>query len=111
MTCRAAEPYRHVMADELATHYVDLLSGTYDYVYRIVLNVYFSFDHSPNGFQVWRRLHDDSDERLDNAHPIRMAGVSCGGSEGGRREWRPVFDCRAANSSTASPRSTWPRIE
>ena len=37
MTCRAAEPYRRVMDDELATHYGDLLSGIYGRVDRIVL--------------------------------------------------------------------------
>ena len=63
------------VADDLSERYGDLLSGTYDCVDRIVLNAYNSLCHSPGGFRTWwRRLHDDSDEQLDNAHLMRMAG-------------------------------------
>jgi hypothetical protein len=61
--------------DELTARYGDLLTGVYDCVDRIVLNAYFSLAHSPGGFRVWwRRWHGDSDEDLDNAHLMRMAG-------------------------------------
>ena len=63
------------MADELSDRYGDLLTGSYDCVDRIVLNAYYPLGHSPGGFRVWwRRLHDDSDDELDNAHLMRLAG-------------------------------------
>ena len=53
----------------------DLLTGSYDCVDRIVLNAYYPLGHNPGGFRTWwRRLHDDGDEHLDNAHLMRMAG-------------------------------------
>jgi hypothetical protein len=61
--------------DELSERYGDLLAGSYDCVDRIVLNAYFSLGHNPGGFRVWwRRLHDGSEEHLDNAHLMRLAG-------------------------------------
>ncbi|MHB2022459.1 MAG: hypothetical protein ACYCO3_03885 [Mycobacteriales bacterium] len=61
--------------DEFSERYADLLTGSYDCVGRIVLNAYFPLGHNPGGFRVWwRRWHDDSDETLDNAHLIRLAG-------------------------------------
>jgi len=63
------------MADSLSERYGDLLTGSYDCVDRIVLNAYFSLGYNPGGFRVWwRRLHQDSDEQLDNTHLMRMAG-------------------------------------
>ncbi|MGB7194116.1 MAG: hypothetical protein WBD81_11725, partial [Collimonas pratensis] len=63
------------MADEFSERYGDLLTGSYDCVDRIVLKAYYPLGHNPGGFRVWwRRLHDDSDELLDNAHLMRMAG-------------------------------------
>jgi hypothetical protein len=62
------------MTDDFAERYGDLLTGSYDCVDRIVLNAYFSPGHNPGGFRSWwRRLHG-SDEKLDNAHLMRMAG-------------------------------------
>ena len=63
------------MTDELSKRYGELLAGAYDCVDRSVLNAYFSLGHNPGGFRVWwRRLHDGSEEQLDNAHLMRMAG-------------------------------------
>jgi hypothetical protein len=63
------------MTDELSKRYGELLAGAYDCVDRIVLNAYFSLGHNPGGFRVWwRRLHDNSEEQLDNTHLMRMAG-------------------------------------
>src|SRR6266849_9960965 len=85
------------MGDQLSERYCDLLTGSYDCVDRVVLNAYFSLGHSPGGFRVWwRRLHDESDEHLDNAHLMRMAGRfarrvrAWGGANG-----VPVIDCKA----------------
>ena len=61
--------------DEFSSRYSGLLTGSYDCVDRIVLNAYFSLAHSPGGFRTWwRRWHDESDDDLDNAHLMRMAG-------------------------------------
>lgn len=61
--------------DPFRTRYGDLLSGSYDCVDRIVLNAYYPLGHSPGGFRTWwRRLHGGSDDQLDNAHLMRLAG-------------------------------------
>lgn len=84
------------MLDELTERYGDLLTGSYDCVDRVVLNAYFSLGHNPGGFRVWwRRLHGDSDEELDNAHLMRMAGRFARRV----RAWAqahqvPVIDCK-----------------
>ena len=63
------------MTDLFSERCGDLLTGSYDCVDRIVLNAYFSLGHSPGGFRVWwRRWHGDGDQRLDNAHLMRLAG-------------------------------------
>jgi hypothetical protein len=85
------------VSDEFSVRYGDLLTGSYDCVDRVVLNAYFSLAHSPGGFRTWwRRWHDDSDQDLDNAHLMRMAGRFA------RRvhKWAevhgvPVIDCKA----------------
>ena len=61
--------------DELSKYYSDLLNGSYDCVDRIVLNANFVLCYSPGGFRSWWRvLHNGSDEDLDNAHLMRLAG-------------------------------------
>ena len=62
------------MTDRLSSLYQDLLSGSYDCVDRIVLNAYFRMGHSPGGFRVWWRALTGSDETLENAYLMRMAG-------------------------------------
>ena len=62
------------MTDGMSTLYQDLLSGSYDCVDRIVLNAYFRMGHSPGGFRVWWRALTGSDETLENAYLMRMAG-------------------------------------
>ena len=40
-----------------------------------MLNAYFSIGHNPGGFRCWwRRLHEGSDDQLDDTHLMRMAG-------------------------------------
>jgi len=41
---------------------------------RIVLNAYFRLGQSPGGFRTWWRILEGSDDNLDNAHLMRMAG-------------------------------------
>lgn len=63
------------MVDELSAQHADLLTGSYDCVDRVVANAYCSMCHSPGGFRNWwRRLMNGSDEELDNAHLMRLAG-------------------------------------
>jgi len=63
------------VVDQLTERCGDLLAGSYDCVDRIVLNAYFPLGHNPGGFRSWwRRLHDGSDELLDDTHLMRMAG-------------------------------------
>jgi len=63
------------VADDFSGRYGNLLTGSYDCVDRIVLNAYFSLGHNPGGFRVWwRRLHEGSEELLDNTHLMRFAG-------------------------------------
>jgi len=62
------------MIDKLSSRYMDFLSGTYECVDRIVLNAYFQFGQRPAGFRTWWRQLEGSDEKLDKAHLMRMAG-------------------------------------
>jgi hypothetical protein len=84
------------VADEFGERYGDLLTGSYDCVDRIVLNAY-SLGNSPAGFRVWwRRLHDDSDELLENNRLMRFAGRFARRV----RAWAaangvPVIDCKS----------------
>jgi hypothetical protein len=83
------------MADDFSQRYGDLLQGTYDCVDRIVLNAYYSLGHSAGGFREWwRRLNDGSDENLDNAHLMRMAGRFSRRVHGfARAHGIPIVDC------------------
>ncbi len=60
--------------DGLSRKYASLLTGNYDCVDRIVLNGYFSMAHDPGGFRIWWRQLTGSEDTLDNAHLMRMAG-------------------------------------
>lgn len=62
------------MDDKLSSHYANFLNGTYECVDRIVLNAYFQLGQRPGGFRTWWRELEGSDENLDNAHLMRMAG-------------------------------------
>jgi hypothetical protein len=63
------------VADDFSERYGDLLAGSYDCVDRVVLNAYYPLGHNPGGFRCWwRRLHGGSDDQLDDAHLMRMAG-------------------------------------
>ena len=63
------------MADDFTERYGDLINGSYDCVDRVVLNAWFPLGVNPGGFRHWwRRLHDGSDDQLDDTHLMRMAG-------------------------------------
>ena len=62
-------------SDQLSGYYSELLDGSYVCVDRFVLNAYFGLCYSAGGFRCWwRRLHNDSEQELDNNHLMRMAG-------------------------------------
>src|SRR6202163_934599 len=85
-----------VMSDGLSKLYQELLSGSYDCVDRIVLNAYFGMGHSPGGFRVWWRALTGSDDTLDNAHLMRLAGRFSRRVRGyARAHDIPVIDCIA----------------
>jgi hypothetical protein len=82
------------MADGLSNLYQDLLNGSYDCVDRIVLNAYFPMGHDPAGFRVWWRALTGSDDTLDNAHLMRMAGRFSRRVRGyAKAHAIPVLDC------------------
>ncbi len=84
------------MADGFSERYGDLLFGGYDCVDRVVLNAYNTLCYSPGGFRTWwRRLHGGSDEQLDNAHLMRMAGRFARRVRGfARSHGIPMIDCK-----------------
>jgi hypothetical protein len=83
------------VADALSERWGGLLVGSYDCVDRIVLNAYYSMGHNPGGFRTWwRRLHEGSDEGLDNARLMRLAGrFSRRVRAWGKASGVPVIDC------------------
>ena len=82
------------MADGLSTLYRDLLGGSYDCVDRIVLNAYFRMGHDPGGFRVWWRALTGSDETLENAYLMRLAGRFSRRVRGyAKAHGIPVIDC------------------
>ena len=84
------------MPDGLSELYQELLGGSYDCVDRIVLNAYFGMGHSPGGFRVWWRALTGSDETLDNAHLMRLAGRFSRRVRGyAKAHDIPVVDCIA----------------
>src|SRR5262250_687116 len=84
------------MTDRLSTLYQDLLGGSYDCVDRIVLNAYFRMGHDPGGFRVWWRALTGSDQTLENAYLMRMAGRFSRRVRGyAKAHDIPVIDCSA----------------
>ena len=84
------------MAESLSDRYTELLSGSYDCTDRIVLNAYFRMGHTPGGFRVWWRAVTGSEETLDNAHLMRMAGRFSRRLHGyAKAEGIPLVHCQA----------------
>ena len=82
------------MWNDSSLPYPDLLTGSYDCIDRIVLNAYFRLGHSPGGFRQWWRRLTGSDETLDNAHLMRLAGRFSRRVRGWARAHQiPVIDC------------------
>lgn len=61
--------------NKFSEHYSDLLEGQYDCIDRIVLNAYYPKLLSGGGLRDWWRQLQGSDEGLNTAALMRMAGV------------------------------------
>jgi hypothetical protein len=85
------------MSDDFSAACQDLLDGAYDCVDRLVLNAYNPLCASPGGFRTWwRRLMGGSDEELDTAHLMRLAGrFSRRVRAFAEANGIPVIDCKA----------------
>src|SRR5919197_3940116 len=82
------------MADALSESLATFLDGQYDCVDRIVLHAYNRPCTSPGGFRTFWRQLDGSDERLDNAHLMRLAGRFSRRVRGAAKvRGIPVIDC------------------
>jgi len=103
------------MADDFSLRYRDLLTGSYDCVDRIVLNAFFPVGYQPGGLRTWwRRLHDGSDEELDNTHLMRIAGRFARRVKArGAADAVPVIFCKAGERKhrIAAIRSFWPVLQ
>jgi len=95
------------MTDQLSELYQDLLTSTYDCVDRIVLNGNCSVCYSPGGFRSWwRQLHDGSEEELDNAHLMRMAGRFSRRVRGyAKANAIPIIDCGPDDRKHEKPKN------
>ena len=73
-------------------------------------NAYFSPGHSAGGFRVWRRrLQGDSEEQVDNAHLMRMAGRCSRRVRAFAKAHRvPVIDCTRDERKHRIAEPTWP---
>src|SRR5258708_30942555 len=60
--------------DDFSSYYQNLIEGRYDCVDRIVVNGYFSRGHTGGGFRTWWRELMGTDDTLDQAHLLRLAG-------------------------------------
>ena len=85
-----------VAADPFCQYYRDFLQGSYDCVDRVVLNAYFSMGCSPGGFRTWWRALYGTDDNLDNAHLMRLAGRFSRRLHGWAKKNKiPVISCTA----------------
>jgi hypothetical protein len=66
--------YAARMTDRLSTLYQDLLSGRYEIAWLARPQRIFPDGHDLGGFRVWWRALTGSDETLENAYLMRMAG-------------------------------------
>jgi hypothetical protein len=60
--------------DQISQHYSAILDGIYECIDRIVINGYFIRGNIPGGFRNWWRQLYGSDDNLDKAHLMKMAG-------------------------------------
>jgi hypothetical protein len=96
------------MSDALSSQYAELLTGSYDCVDRIVLNAFNPLCHSPGGFRTWWRRLYGTDEHLDTAHLMRLAGRFSRRVRGfAAAHGIPVVECERGERKHRRARSTW----
>jgi hypothetical protein len=84
-----------IPADPFSTYYADFLTAGYDCVDRIVLNARYSYGMWAGGFRTWWRRLFGTDDNLDNAHLMRLAGRFSRRVRGWASKHQiPVIDCR-----------------
>jgi hypothetical protein len=84
------------MTDGLSTLRLDLLGSSYDCSDRIVLNAFFRIGHDPGDFRLWWWALTGSDETLENAYLMRLAGRFSRRVRGyAKAHGIPVIDCPA----------------
>jgi hypothetical protein len=98
------------MRDEFSEYYAEFLDGTYDCIDRIVLNGYFRLGQGPGGFRIWWRSLEGSDEHLDNAPLMRMAGRFSRRVRGyAKAQQIPLLDCGAGERKDEIAESYLPK--
>ena len=60
--------------DTFSSQYKEILEGGYKCIDRVVVKGYHGSGHHGGGFRNWWRCLYGTDENLDNAHLMRMAG-------------------------------------
>jgi hypothetical protein len=75
-------------------------------------NAFFQLGYQPGGLRTWwRRLHDGSDEELDNTHLMRMAGRFARRVKArGAADAVPVIFCKAGERKHRSEPRTRARV-
>ena len=82
--------------DDFTLAHASFLEGSYDCVDRIVVNAYFALGKTAGGFRYWWRSLYGSDDNLDDAHLMRMAGRFSRRVHGWAKAHHvPVQDCSA----------------
>jgi hypothetical protein len=77
---------------------------------RIVLNAFFRMGHAPGGFRVWWQALTGSEETLDNAHLMRLAGRFSRRIHGyAKANGIPVVHCSAGERKHELAEETVPR--
>jgi len=95
--------------DQLSEQYQDLIEDSYDCVDRIVLNAYFPMAQDPGGVRVWWRALFGSEDDLDTAHLMRMAGRFARRIRAfAKANAIPVVDCAPKEKKFEIARTYWP---
>ena len=99
------------LSDSFSAGYAGLIDGDYDCVDRIILNAYFRFAQTPGGFRTWWRELCGTDDNLDDAHLVRMAGrFSRRVRAWCKAQHLPVIDCRKGDRKHKSAEDLLPEI-
>ena len=98
------------MPDSLSDRYAELLTGSYAWVDRIVLNAYLRMGHDPGGFPFWWRALTGSEETQDNTRLCARRAASAVAFAGMRKR-RAFRLCivQPRSASMSSWKNSWKR--